>query len=301
MRGRDVVIAVAVVIIWGVNFVAIDVGLGDLPPLFFVALRFFLTAIPAVFVVPRPQVGWRAVLALGLLMCVGQFGLLFVAMSLGMPAGLASVVLQSQAVFTAVFAAVLLRERPRRIQVAGLVAAVAGLGFIGAERGSNVPSLALLLAVAAAVCWGGANIVTRAARPPRPLSLLIYSSLVAPLPLAGLSLLVEGPAADARAFRHILDGRVVASVLYVVVLATFIGFGAWYWLLARYPSSSVAPFSLLVPVSGLSSAWLLLGERPTAGQILGSAVAIAGVGLVVAGGSSRFRRTVERDTTWAVR
>jgi O-acetylserine/cysteine efflux transporter len=237
--------------------------------------------------------------ALGLLMCVGQFGLLFVAMSLGMPAGLASVVLQSQALFTAVFAAVLLRERPRRLQLAGLVVAVGGLGLIGAERGSGVPALALLLAIVAAACWGGANIVTRAARPQRPFSLLIYSSLVAPLPLAGLSLLIEGPTADAAALRHILDGRVVVSTLYVVVLATFVGFGAWYWLLARYPSSSVAPFSLLVPVSGLSSAWLLLGEVPTWAQLVGSAVAIGGVGLVVAGGNIRPGRPAKRWDTVA--
>lgn len=284
MRSRDVALAVLVALIWGVNFVAIDIGLDRLPPLLFVALRFLLTAFPAVLFVPRPGVGVRAVVALGLLMCVGQFGLLFVAMSLGMPAGLASVVIQGQALFTAVFAAVLLREPPGRLQLAGLAVAVGGLGLIGVERGSGVPFLALLLVVGGAACWGGANIVTRAAHPPRPFSLLVYSSLVAPLPLGALSLLIDGPDADAAAVRHLLDGRVLLSTAYIVVLGTFVGFGVWYWLLGRYPSPSVAPFSLLVPVSGLSSAWLVLGEVPTAAQVAGSLVAIGGVGLVVLGG-----------------
>lgn len=284
MRPRDVVVALLVALVWGVNFVAIDIGLAALPPLLFVALRFLLTAFPAVLFVPRPGVGVRPVVALGLLMCVGQFGLLFVAMGLGLPAGLASVVIQGQALFTAVFGAVLLRERPGAWQAAGLVVAVAGLGVIGAERGSGVPVLALVLVIGGAACWGGANVVTRAAHPQRPLSLLVYSSLVAPAPLVGLSLLVEGPAADLAGMGHLIDGRVVLSTAYIVVLGTFAGFGAWYWLLGRYPSSSVAPFSLLVPVSGLTSAWLVLGEVPTTAQVVGSAVAIAGVGLVVAGG-----------------
>jgi O-acetylserine/cysteine efflux transporter len=283
VRFRDVLIAVAVVVIWGVNFVAIDAGLTRLPPLLFVALRFLFTAFPVVFFVPRPAVGVRAVVMLGMLMCVGQFGLLFVGMSEGMPAGLASVVMQAQAVFTAVFAAAVLRERPGRVQVAGLVVAVAGLALIGAGRGSGVPLGAVLLLVGGAACWGAANVVTRAARSPHPFSLLIYSALVAPVPLVGLSLLVEGPATDWTALQH-LNGPVLLSMTYVVVLATFVGFGAWYLLLGRYASSSVAPFALLVPVSGLSSAWLMLGEVPTAVELIGSATAILGVGLVVAGG-----------------
>lgn len=280
MSRRDVVVAVGIVVVWGVNFVAIDEGLTRLPPLLFVALRFALTAVPAVFIVPRPQVGWRVVVALGLFMCVGQFGLLFVGMGEGMPAGLASVIMQAQAIFTLVIAAVTLGERPRRRQVAGLVVAAAGLALIGLERGRGVPGQALMLLLAGAACWGAANVVTRAARPARPLSLLVYSSAVAPLPLLGLSLFVEGGGRDLTAL-HRIDATVVWSLAYVVLLATFAGFGAWYWLLARYELSTVAPFSLLVPATGLASAWLMLEQRVTVLQVLGSAVAVGGVALVV--------------------
>jgi O-acetylserine/cysteine efflux transporter len=291
VRGRDVILALAVVAVWGANFVAIDAGLDELPPLLFVAVRFLLTAVPAVFLVPRPDVGWRAVVALGLLMCVGQFGLLFVGMALGMPAGLSSVVMQSQAVFTVLIAAAVLGERPRRAQLAGLGIAAAGVAVIGADRGDAVPLVALLLLLAGSACWGGANVVTRAARPARPFSLLVWSSLVAPVPLAGLSLVLEGPRRIAGSVAT-AGAATLWSLLYIVVLATFFGFGAWYRLLARYDSSVVAPFSLLVPVTGLSSAWLLLGERPTALQLTGSLVAIAGVGLVVHGArASRPRST----------
>ena len=293
MRPRDVVLALAVVVVWGLNFVAIDAGLGELPPLLFVAIRFLLTAVPAVFLVPRPDVGWPTVVALGLLMCVGQFGLLFVGMAQGMPAGLSSVVMQAQAVFTVLFAAVLLGERLRPLQLVGLVVAAGGVACIGVTRGASVPLTALLLLLAGSACWGAANVVTRAARPARPFSLLVHSSLVAPVPLLGLSLVVEGP--DAALALGSVGPAGVWSVAYIVVLATFFGFGAWYWLLARYDSSVVAPFSLLVPVTGLSSAWLVLGERPTAAQWLGSAVALAGVALIVLSAGRARTRRIDRE------
>lgn len=295
MRRRDLALAIGVVVVWGANFVAIDRGLTRLPPLLFVAIRFFFTAVPAVFLVPRPRAGWRNVVALGLLMCVGQFGLLFAGISDGMPAGLASVVVQSQAVFTVVIGSVVLRERPRPVQSAGLMVAVAGLVLIALERGSHVPLRALGLVIGAAACWGVANVVSRATRSQRPFSLLVYSSLVAPVPLVALSLVFEGPTRDWRAV-HNFDTTVVWSLAYIVVLATLLGFGSWYRLLARYPAATIAPLALLVPASGVTSAWILLGQRPTVLQLLGAAVALAGVGVVVSGAgrpAPRLEETVD--------
>jgi O-acetylserine/cysteine efflux transporter len=201
--------------------------------------------------------------------------------------------MQSQALFTVTIAAVLLGERPRPRQLLGLAIAAGGLALIGVERGRDVPVRALLLLLAGAACWGAANVVIRAVRPARPFSLLVYSALVAPIPLMTLSLLIEGPHRDWTA-AHRIDGTVVWSLGYVVVLATVGGFGAWYWLLSRYESSLIAPFGLLVPVSGLSSAWAILGERPTLVQLAGSLVAIAGVALVV------VTRTQSRSRAGAV-
>jgi O-acetylserine/cysteine efflux transporter len=279
MRKGDVAAALLIVVVWGVNFVAIDLGLTRLPPLLFVAVRFLLVAFPAVLLVPRPQVGWRTVVALGMLMCVGQFGFLFVGMSEGMNAGLSSVIMQTQALFTVVFAAFFLRERPRGGQLLGLGVAAAGLGLISADR-EGAPLHALLFLVAGSACWGAANVVTRAARPTRPFSLLVYSAMVAPLPLLALSLAFEGAGRDLRALRSI-DVTVVWSMGYVVVLATFGGFGGWYALLRRYESTVVAPFAVLVPVSGLTAAWIILGERPSPMQAAGSVIAMLGVALVV--------------------
>jgi len=281
----DIAIALLVVVVWGINFVAIEQGLTRLPPLLFVGIRFLLVAFPAVLLVPRPQAGWRTVVALGMLMCVGQFGFLFIGMSEGMSAGLSSVIMQTQALFTVLFAAVILRERPGYPELAGLAVAAAGLALISADR-QGAPVKALLFLLAGSACWGAANVVTRASRSPRPFSLLVYSAAVAPVPLLGLSLVFEGGARDLAALRSI-DATVVWSMGYVVVLATFGGFGAWYALLRRYESTAVAPFAVLVPVSGLTAAWVLLGEHPTPSQTVGCVVAVLGVGLVVRAGARR--------------
>jgi len=197
---RHSALAVSVALLWGVNFVAIDVGLETFPPLLFVALRFALTAFPAVLVTRRPAVPARLVVAIGLFLSVGQFGLLFVAIHIGMPAGLSSLVLQLQAVFTIALAIAFLGERPTRTQIAGAAIAFAGLALIAAGRTQNVPWLSLLLVVGAAASWGAGNVCTRVAKPPDGFALLVWASLVGPIPLAALSFLLEGPHAIGHAF-----------------------------------------------------------------------------------------------------
>jgi O-acetylserine/cysteine efflux transporter len=217
--------------------------------------------------------------AVGLFLGAGQFGLLFVGMARGAPAGLASLVLQAQAVFTLAFAALVLRERPTVRQLAGVGTATAGLVVIAVGRGAGTPLLALLLVVAAAACWGAGNVCTRLARAGNGLSLVVWSALVPPVPLAVLSLLVEGPAADARAFATVSWSE-VGALLYVVVLASLVGYGTWTMLLREYPASTVAPLSLLVPVVGIAAAWLLDGETPGPVELAGAAVVLAGLALV---------------------
>ena len=192
MRRSHVLLAVVVAVVWGINFVVIDAGLQHFPPLLFVALRFTFVALPAVFFVRRPQVGFWWVLAIGTFLGVGQFGFLFVSIDRGMPAGLASLVLQAQALFTVLFAVALLHERPRGRQIAGMAIATLGLAVIAVGRASAVPVLAVLLTLAAAASWGVANIATRVAQPRNGLRLVVWSSLVPPVPLAVLSLVCRG-------------------------------------------------------------------------------------------------------------
>jgi len=276
---RHSLLAVCVAVAWGANFVVIDVGLDTFPPLLFVALRFFLTALPAIFIVGRPRTSWQTVVGVGLFMSAGQFGLLFVAIDQGMPAGLASLVLQVQAVFTILLAVVVLDERPAVRQLAGSGLAVAGIAIVAFGRGGAVPLLALLACVAAGASWGAGNVIMRRARPPAPLALIVWSSLVAPIPLAALSLGVEGPGAWADAFSG-LDAPGLLALAYVIVVATFFGYGSWTWLMARHPASTVAPFTLLVPIVGIAAAWIALGEVPGTLELVGAGVVLIGLAFV---------------------
>ncbi|MEV5163938.1 EamA family transporter [Streptomyces werraensis] len=278
MRPAHVCLAVLVAAVWGVNFTVIEVGLDHFPPLLFSALRFLVAALPAVFLVGPPKVAWKWIVGVGLALGVAKFGLLFIGMDVGMPGGLSSLVLQIQAVFTALFAVALLGERPTRVRVAGMAVALAGIGVAAVDEGASGPLTGFALVVAAAACWGVSNILTRKASPPDALNFMIWVSTVPVLPLLALSLLLEGWSADLEALRS-LDRSGAGTVLYVAWGATVFGFGAWGWLLHRHPASTVAPFSLLVPVFGMTSAALFLGESITPLRWCAAAMLVGGVAL----------------------
>ena len=286
MPRRDALLAVAVAAVWGLNFVVIHVGLRSWPPLLFVALRFAITAVPAVFFVRRPRgVDWRLVAGVGLFMSAGQFGFLFVGIDRGVPAGLASLVLQLQAAFTLLCAVAFLGERPGRRRITGGLIAFAGIGLIAADRSAEHPTplLPLLFVVVAAASWGLGNICSRQAKAPDPIGLLVWSSLVPPIPLAVASWLVEGPDAARTAFADV-DAAGLLALAYVVVISTFFGYTTWNALLHRHPATAVAPFTLLVPVVGITAAWLFLGERPTVVELVGAAIVLAGLARTVTAG-----------------
>jgi O-acetylserine/cysteine efflux transporter len=276
MTARHTALAVLIAAVWGVNFVVIHAGLQHFPPLLFSALRFTFVGLPAVFLVGRPRVRWYWVVAVGGSLGVLSFGLLFVGIDQGMPAGLSSLVLQTQVIFTVAFAALALGERPRRTQLVGGAIALGGLAVIAADRASSAPVLPFVLVVGAAAAWGVANVCTRVAQPPDGLALMVWASLVAPLPLLALSLAFDGPHAVGAALRGIDLGG-IAALAYIVGPSTLFGFATWTGLLRRYPTATVAPFTLLVPVFGIAAAALLLGERPSAAELIGAVVVIAGL------------------------
>lgn len=299
MTPRDLMLAILVVAVWGANFTVIKLGLGDVPPMLLAALRYALTALPAIFFVPRPAIEARYCIAYGLSVGVGQFGCLFYAMAIGMPAGAASVILQAQAFFTLLFAALLLAERIKVAQMVGLIVAAAGLyGVGGSMTTSGVPAIptpALLLTLAGAACWGVSNIIVRqmvtlAASREQQLgmvSLIVWSSLVPPIPLFLLALTQDSPFVVMNALAN-LNWMSIFAILYLAFGATLFGFGAWSGLLTRYSAARVAPLSLLVPVTGLISAHIVLGEQFTATQWIGGLAVLAG--LVISGvGTVRLR------------
>lgn len=277
---RHILLGLLVALIWGTNFVAIEIGLRDTPPLVLVALRFLLVALPLVFFVPKPDAPWRVIIGIGLFMSAGQFGLLFTAMHLGLPAGLAAVVLQCQMVFTLVIAAVALRERPTRMQVVGALLGVAGLAVVALGRveadsgiGAIVP---MLVCVAAGLSWGIGNVIARSARGANGFGIVVWSALVVPVPMLASSLVLDGPAAVGDALTSI-GWETVLSVLYTAGLASLVGYTIWNMLLGRYPAAMVSPFALLVPVVGLAAAALLLGEVPNPLELAGAALLVGGV------------------------
>ncbi|MGW6519069.1 EamA family transporter [Streptomyces sp. NPDC054962] len=278
MRPAHLALAVLVAAVWGVNFTVVEIGLGHFPPLLFSALRFLVAALPAVFFVGRPKVAWKWIVAVGLVLGVAKFGLLFVGMDAGMPAGLSSLVLQIQSVFTAVIAFAVLGERPTRVRLLGMTVALAGIGVAAADEGASGSLGAFALVVAAAACWGASNVLTRRASPPDPLNFMVWVSTVPVLPLLALSLLTEGPSRDLAALRA-LDWQGAGTLGYVAWVTTVFGFGAWGWLLHRHPASTVAPFSLLVPVFGMTSAALFLGEPVSGLRWCAAALLVGGVAL----------------------
>ncbi|WP_329616160.1 EamA family transporter [Streptomyces brevispora] len=288
MRPLHIALAALVAAVWGVNFVVIELGLDHFPPLLFSALRFLVAALPAVFLVGRPTVAWKWIVGVGLVLGVAKFGLLFIGMDRGMGAGLSSLVLQVQAVFTALFAALALGERPGRVRVLGMAVALAGIGVAAVDEGAGGPVLAFVLVIAAAACWGVSNVLTRKAAPADALNFMVWVSTVPVLPLLGLSLLFEGWDRDARALAA-LDWSGAGIIVYVAWITTVFGFGAWGFLLSRYPASSVAPFTLLVPVFGMSSAALLLDESVSPLRWCAAALLVGGVALTSLAGTRRPR------------
>ena len=284
---KDLLLALVVIVAWGVNFVVIKVGLDGLPPMLLGALRFALVAFPAILLVKRPQLPWRWLIAYGATISLGQFAFLFEAMGNGMPPGLASLVLQSQAFFTLFFAAIFLGERLRAASVLGLLVAAGGLTLIGSENGASVPFFALLLTLCAASMWAMGNIITRRFGNIDLVALVIWGGLVPPLPFLALSWWLEGPERIESSLRGIGWSSVLA-LAYLAFIATMLGYSLWSHLLSRYPAGKVAPFSLLVPVVGLSSSALLLGERLTPLQGWGALLVMAGLLINVFG--SRLRQ-----------
>lgn len=273
---RHIALALLVVAIWGFNFVIIKLSVEALPPILAAGLRFVAAALPAVFFIRPPKAPWWLVAAYGLALGFALYGFLNLSMAWGMSAGLSSLVLQTQAFFTMALAFLLLGERPSRYQVIGALIAFVGIAVISTERLAATALLPLGMTLLGALSWGLANVLTRMAGRVNALAFTVWGALAAPLPLIGLSLLVEGPETvlDALAGFGWAEAGLIAFLAYP---ATLLGGAIWSWLLGRHPTSVVAPFTLLVPITGLLSGYLVLGETITPIEICGAVLVIAGL------------------------
>lgn len=273
---RHILLALLVVAIWGFNFVVIKLSVEALPPILAAALRFSAAAFPAILFVRPPKAPAWLVIAFGISFGFALYAFLNLSIAWGMPAGLSSLVLQTQAFFTMAMAFVLLGERPSRFQVIGAGIAFLGIGVIAFERIEGAGFVPLMMVLLAAVAWGLANVLTKKAGKVNAIAFTVWGSLAAPLPLLALSFVTEGGDTILGALAGFgwSDAALIAFLAYP---ATLLGGGIWSWLLGRHPASVVAPFTLLVPITGLLSGYLVLGETITAIEIVGGLLVIAGL------------------------
>lgn len=289
MAVPHIFLALITVFFWGFNFVVIKVGVMDMPPLLLTALRYFFAAVPLIFFLPRPKVPWKHMVVYGMVMGCAQFGLLYTAIKWGLPAGLASLVMQSQAFFTMALAVTLLGEIPLKSHIAGAAVAFTGLAVIGLERLNITAMVPLLMCVGAAFSWAVGNIVNRKVGQVNAVAFVAWTSLVPVLPLVALSLVLEGPQAMYAGLAS-ANLMTVLVVVYMAYGATIVGAGIWSFLLLRYPAGTVAPFSLLVPIVGFLGAYFAFAEEITPLEIIGSTLVVAGLALNVFGRRLSLRR-----------
>lgn len=271
-------LALLVVVIWGVAFVATKLALESFSPPALAAARFLVAALPAL-VLARPPIAWLTLVIVGTFLFTGQFLFQFFGIASGVPAGLAAVVVQTQALFTIVLAALALGERPTARQLTGTAVAVGGLAVIAATVGDDLSTIGLVLTTLSAVSWAVGNVLVKRLPPVDPLTLAAWLSLVPPAPALALALAHDGP----RGLVHELAGASwlgLVAALYLGAVATVLGYAIWGFLLRRYPAAAVTPFALLVPfVAALGSA-LVFGERFGPARLTGMALVLAGLAVI---------------------
>ena len=280
ITGRDLALAVAITAVWGFNFVVIRIGVDVIPPLMLSAARFLFAAIPLVFFVPRPVMPFGTFLGIAIMLGIFSFALLFIGIDVGLSPGIASLVLQSQVFFTAAFAVIFFGETIARHQVSGIAVAFFGIAILVYTSGVDGTILGLLVVIGAAISWAISNLFMKRSSQVNMWSLMVWLSLVPPIPLFILSLKFEGLDANVLAWEN-LDMLRIGAVLYLAFAATVFGFGGWAMLIARYGAGRIAPFSLLVPVFGMAASALVLGESFDSLRMSAAVLILCGLALTI--------------------
>ena len=276
MPVTHVLLALLVVIIWGVNFIFIKLSLDEFSPLLLCALRFLLASVPAIFFIKPPAVPFRFVALYGIIMFALQFSLLFMGMHLGMTPGMASLIMQIQVFFSMLFAAVVLGERPGTGQIIGALVASFGIGLVAFHLDQDISLLGFLCILASAATWGMGNLITKKINKVNMISLVIWGCFVASIPMIVFTLIVEGPASVVFSYQH-SSWSAVTSLVYIVCVSTWVGYGIWNWLISHYPVAMVVPFTLLVPVVGMLCSILILNEPFHLWKLISGLLVISGL------------------------
>jgi len=274
---RHILLALAVVIIWGVNFVVIQVALKEVPPLLLTFLRFFFATFPAVFFLKRPKnTSWKMLFFYSVTMFVLDFSLLFSGMYVGVSSGIASLSLQTQVFFTAILAVIFMKEKMTLAKTVGAVVAFGGIIFVGFHTGGDVNLVGLLLVEGAALSWAMGNLFSKHIGQVDMLSLVVWGSLISLPFLLGFSFIFESHLWTLRTITH-LSWLSIGAIAYLVYPVTLFGFAIWSFLLSRYPATTVAPFTLLVPVVGFSASAILVGEALPVWKLIAACLIVTGL------------------------
>ena len=274
---KYILLALSVVAIWGVNFVVIQVALKEIPPLLLTFFRFFFAAFPAVFFLKRPKnTSWKMLFFYSLSMFVLDFSFLFSGMYVGVSSGIASLSLQTQVFFTAILAVIVLKEKMSFAKILGAIVAFSGIVFVGFHTGGDVNLLGLFLVECAALSWAIGNLVSKRIGHVDMLSLVVWGSLLSLPFLLASSFVFESHLWSFEKMTH-LSWLSIGAIAYLVYPVTLFGFAIWSFLLSRYPATTVAPFTLLVPVFGFSSSALLVGEALPSWKIIAAVLIVAGL------------------------
>lgn len=280
MQIFDIFLAMLVALIWGFNFIVIEVGLGSFPPILFSALRFLCATFPAILFIHRGGIGWRWIISIGFILGVVMFSLLYVGMDVGMPAGLSSLVLQIQVIFTLLLSGILLHDPPTAWQKIGVAVALGGIALLASEMYDTDSFLGLVLIISAGFAWALSNILMKLSGKIDMLRLIIWMSIIPPIPLLFISLIFEEGQLEAITS---ISWSGIGSILYTGFISTVLGFGIWGRLFKKYSPNVIAPFALFVPVFGIILSASILNESFTSMEFLALCLVFAGIIPVVFG------------------
>jgi O-acetylserine/cysteine efflux transporter len=279
MKPYDVSLAVMVAVTWGFGFVASRLALDELSPALMTAMRFAIAALPCLFL-RRPNVSWRVLIAISGTLFLGQFLAQSWAIAHGVPVGLASVVVQSQALFMVAFAAVAFREIPTRMQIAGVAIAAIGLLMICGTVGFDFSVGAFAVLLISPVSFAIGNLLLRQARDVAMYDLFAWLCLIPPLPLLALALAVDGPRATWRSLEHMSPTGWI-SMLFIGAITTSIAYWLWGRLLRDYTAAQVVPFALLVPFVGAAASSVVFGETFGPLRLAGMITVVGGIAVML--------------------
>ncbi|MCG6347279.1 EamA family transporter [Vibrio fluvialis] len=300
MQGRDLLLIISVMAIWGFNFSMIKLGVSEMDPLLIAAARFFCATFPIIFFVRKPNVQWRYLMAYGLVFGTGIWGMASCSITFGLSSGMASVLLQTDVLTTVLVGVLLYKEVISARMAAGIVVSVVGLVVSIIYTNGNVTLAGVVFIMISAICWPLAGVIVRKSGTRSAFAFNIWGMLFAPLPLVALSVAMNGWDVLSNTYQQ-WNSNAWISVLFQAYPTTVFGYWVWNKMVLKYPMSQLAPMTLLVSVFALLSGYAIYDEQLSLAQWVSCSTFLLGIGLVLYPQSKKQpaseKRTVSTPTS----